>query len=181
MDFDQFTKIAIDDLLMVDNSKIQNALGVVPDSVKTLLVIKAFSANRQKLESLVNSFAESQCLSLKVNDIFVDNNNSKSDFYIGGSVDGVDYINIIKKVLPLVHLDESQSEMNEFLNALFFAMNSEIKSLEDIIKAIDESFINEFLSFLLDQNSEKITDALENFAESKGIPISLDYLDIEVA
>lgn len=180
MDFEQFMKIAIDDLMAVDDSKIENALSIVPDSIKTLMIMKIFSSNCEKIETAMNSFVESKGMKLRIHDLNIDNRDSKSDFLINCALDGVDYKNIIQAALPLIHLDEAGGEMNQFLNALFKAMNSEHACVESIIDAMGNNFIDDFIRFLLNHYSDFIKYSLEGIAKSKDISFSLDSIDIEL-
>lgn len=183
MNFEPFTKDAVDEFLNIDDSRIKDAFNVIPDALKTVLVLKAFSFGKDKLLSFINLFAESQNISMKLCDISIDNENTKSDFLITCSINEIDYNGLIKKILPLIHLPQKDqgNEMYHFLNAGISALIAENESVESILNAIDKNLRDEFVVFLIHAYSEHITAAISNAIYKKGIILNIEYLNLEVS
>ncbi|MCR4712914.1 MAG: hypothetical protein K5751_00880 [Treponemataceae bacterium] len=178
--FDDFTKKAVDELLNVEDSKIQNAFSIVPDSLKTALILKAFSGNLKRIETAIDSFLKSKQISLQVKDISIDNKNSISDFYFNCSVDVIDYCSLVCGILPMIHLNPNQGEMNRFLNAVFSAIITEKNSMQSIIYAIDKKLIDDFVVYIINQNSGKIVESIGSFAEKKGFSLLISDFRIGI-
>ena len=183
INFEPFTKDAVDEFLNTDDSRIKDAFNVIPDSLKTVLVLKAFSFGKDKLLSFINLFAESQNISMKLCDILIDNENTESDFLITCSINEIDYNGLIKKILPLIHLPQKdqENEMNRFLNAVISALIAENESVESIFNAIDKNLRDEFVVYLVTAYSEQITTAISNVLYKMGIVLNIEYLNIEVS
>ena len=78
-----------------------------------------------------------------------------------------------------MHFDNTENEMNLFLNALFPALISEYSSIERIINSIDASILERFIVYLINQNKAKIQELITIRINEKGIKLIIDSMLIE--
>ncbi len=179
IDSNLFIKQGVKKLLEVEDSKIFTVLEIIPDSIKLILASKIIANSHEKIEAFITSFAESQNLYFKINDISVSKEFVEKSFDISCVVSEIDYNSFVKKFLPSVHLDDSQ-KINMFLNSLFNAMISEMDSTERLLSAIPESVKDNLVSFFIEQNSIKLCESLTAFIMGKKINLKVDSLLVEI-
>ncbi len=174
-------KKTLEPLLKADESSIVEILETIPISLKRFLAIKIITKSHIKIEKFANSLAESQDLILTISNIFVEKEEAENadSLLLGCDIVEIDYNSFIKKFLPTVHFDNTENEMNLFLNALLPALISEYSSIERIINSIDASILERFIVYLINQNKAKIQEFITIRINEKGIKLIIDSMLIE--
>lgn len=173
-------KAAFNKLLNSDSSKVKSLLAPIPDSWKSGLVESQVNKNRAKIQDAIMNMASAQNISFSVDDFTVSRIEGENSFSVSCNVINIDYKRLARKFLPIVHLDDSDKGMGFYLNTILSVLNKKIQSVEKIIGAIDNKAVEKFIVFLVDDNYEKIQEALLNLIESKGISLTLYSIGVEV-
>lgn len=166
-------------ILNTNSANIKMVLSLTPRTIKAWLIEKQIAKNVEKIENGINKYLVEQNIFIHVKNLLIVPETNEDSYIISFIIDEINYISIVKKVLPFVTINSFDDEMNTFLMALFSVMNLEFSSTEKIIDSIDKNVLERFLVYLADKNSEKINFYLESLAKSKNIILSVDYFYIE--